>query len=164
MILHVRSRHMARHKTLILDTEGDTTLDISSLIDVCFLLLIYFIVTSTIVPRERDLGMELPDKDRPVDTRPPIPPMVLRIDEKGAIISGIGDYEQVLDTDTETRDLPLLALQLALYKQAATSSGDIPKVMLEVNETVRQQRTIDVLNAFAAAGISSVAINELIRM
>jgi hypothetical protein len=34
-------------------------LDISSLIDVCFLLLIYFLVTSTITPRETDLGMAL---------------------------------------------------------------------------------------------------------
>lgn len=156
---------MARHKTLIFDNEGDTTLDISSLIDVCFLLLIYFIVTSTITLRESDLGMAIPDKTPPETIiQPPIPPMVIRIDEKGAVISGQGDAEQVLDTDTDSRDLPLLVSQLELYKHAATSSGDIPKVMLEVNENVRQQRTIDVLNAFAATGISSVAFNELIRL
>jgi biopolymer transport protein ExbD len=155
---------MARHKTFHLDTEGDTSLDISSLIDVCFLLLIYFIVTSTITPRERDLGMELPDKDPHEKIHPPIPPMVLRIDEKGAVIHGHGETEQVLDTDTQSRDLPLLLSQLDLYKSAAQSSGDKPSVMLEVNENVRQQRIIDVLNAFAAAGISSVAFNELIRL
>jgi biopolymer transport protein ExbD len=156
---------MARHKTLILDNEGDTTLDISSLIDVCFLLLIYFIVTSTIIPRESDLGMEVPDKDpREKIIQPPIPPMVLRINDQGAVIAGHGEAEQVLDTDIDSRNLPLLLLQLDLYKTAAISSGDIPKVMLEVDENVRQQRTIDVLNAFAAAGISSVAFNELIRL
>lgn len=155
---------MARHKTRILDTEGETTLDISSLIDVCFLLLIYFIVTSTIAPREQDLSLEIPGEKRPDNPLPPIPPMVLRIDEKGAVIAGQGDAEQVLDTDVDSRELPLLSMQLELYKTAAKSSGDIPKVMLEVNENVRQQRTIDVLNAFAAAGISSVAFNELIRL
>jgi biopolymer transport protein ExbD len=156
---------MARHKTLILENEGDTTLDISSLIDVCFLLLIYFIVTSTITPRESDLGMELPSTIPPVKPiQPPIPPMVLRINDQGAVIAGHGDAEQVLDTDIDSRDLPLLLMQLDLYKTAAISSGDIPKVMLEVDENVRQQRTIDVLNAFAAAGISSVAFNELIRL
>lgn len=155
---------MARHKTLILDNEGDTTLDISSLIDVCFLLLIYFLVTSTITPRESDLGMQIPDEKRPKIILPPIPPMVLRIDEKGAIITGQGEAELVLDTDIDSRDLPLLMSQLELYKTASISSGDKPSVMLEVNENVRQQRTIDVLNAFAAAGISSVAFNELIRL
>lgn len=155
---------MARHKTLMLDNEGDTTLDISSLIDVCFLLLIYFIVTSTIIPRENDLGMAIPGDRKPDVFLPPIPPIVIRIDQKGAVITGTGESELLLDTDVDSRDLPLLLSQLELYKNAATSSGDIPKVMLEVNENVRQQRTIDVLNAFAAAGISSVAFNELIRL
>ncbi len=155
---------MARHKTRILDNEGDTTLDVSSLIDVCFLLLIYFLVTSTIVPREQDLGLGIPGGPRPDNPLPPIPPMVIRINENGAVISGQGDAEQVLDTDMDSRDLPLLFVQLQLYKNAAVGSGDTPTVMLEVNENVRQQRTIDVLNTFAAAGISSVAFNELIRL
>lgn len=155
---------MARHKTLMIETEGDTALDISSLIDVCFLLLIYFIVTSTITPRESDLGMALPNPQRTTTYQPPIPPMVLRIDERGAVFAGIGDAEQVLDSNAESRDLPLLLSQLDLYRDAAMSSGDIPSVLLEVNENVRQQRLIDVLNAFAAAGISSVAFNELIRL
>lgn len=155
---------MARHKKLISETTVDTDLDVSSLIDVCFLLLIYFIVTSTIIPAERDLGMALPGKTQPDTGQPPIPPMVLRINEQGVVFSGIGNAEQMLDSDPDSRNLPLLISQLELYKNAATSSGDIPKVLLEVNENVRQQRMIDVLNAFAATGISSVAFNELIRL
>ena len=38
---------MARHRKYEAAEEADPQLDISSLIDVCFLLLIYFIVTST---------------------------------------------------------------------------------------------------------------------
>jgi biopolymer transport protein ExbD len=155
---------MARNKIIILENEGDTTFDISSLIDVCFLLLIYFIVTSTITPRESDLGLALPNPEPAIPIQPPIPPMVLRINDQGAVIAGHSDAEQALDTDIDSRDLPLLLMQLDLYKTAAISSGDIPKVILEVDENVRQQRTIDVLNALAAAGISSVAFNELIRL
>ena len=51
---------MARHKKFQVEQEPEPELDISSLIDVCFLLLIYFLVTSTITPRETDLGMSLP--------------------------------------------------------------------------------------------------------
>jgi biopolymer transport protein ExbD len=155
---------MARHKNLIYENEGETTLDISSLIDVCFLLLIYFIVTSTITPRERDLGLALPNTEKTGTYLPPIPPMVLRITEQGAVISGNGSYEQMLDTDPDSRYLPLLLSQLELYSDAARSAGDTPSVLLEINENVRQQRMIDVLNAFAATGISSVAFNDLIRL
>lgn len=108
--------------------------------------------------------MALPGKTQPDTGQPPIPPMVLRINEQGVVFSGIGNAEQMLDSDPDSRNLPLLISQLELYKNAATSSGDIPKVLLEVNENVRQQRMIDVLNAFAATGISSVAFNELIRL
>ena len=41
-------------------SDEDPELDISSLIDVSFLLLIYFIVTSTLQKRETDLGITLP--------------------------------------------------------------------------------------------------------
>jgi biopolymer transport protein ExbD len=50
-------------------------LDISSLIDVCFLLLIYFLVTSTIKPRETDLGMALPAAN-PSNEQPDIEPLL----------------------------------------------------------------------------------------
>jgi biopolymer transport protein ExbD len=40
---------MARHKKYQADEEANPALDISSLIDVCFLLLIYFLVATTIL-------------------------------------------------------------------------------------------------------------------
>ena len=51
---------MARHKKYFHENTADPELDISSLIDVCFLLLIYFIVTSSVTIRESDLAMSLP--------------------------------------------------------------------------------------------------------
>ena len=40
--------------------EGEAVVDVSSLIDVCFLLLVFFMVTVTIAPRESDLELKLP--------------------------------------------------------------------------------------------------------
>lgn len=51
---------MARSKKYEIEEMEEPSLDISSLIDVSFLLLIYFLVTSTLEPRESDLSMELP--------------------------------------------------------------------------------------------------------
>ena len=50
---------MARHKKLETVEDEDPTLDISSLIDVCFLLLIYFIVATSLI-QERKLDMSMP--------------------------------------------------------------------------------------------------------
>ncbi len=153
---------MAKHKKISAEPEDEPQLDISSLIDVCFLLLIYFLVTSTIIPRERDLLMALPtDKgERPLT--PAIPPMFIRVAENGAVFSGTGAGEQALDTDASTRDLPLLSSQLHLYHDAARSAGDEAMVQLSVDASATQQRVIDVLNALGGEGIVSVTFTDLV--
>ena len=155
---------MARHKSIARSNLSEPDLDISSLIDICFLLLIYFLVSMTIVPREQDLGMSLPGEQPAGTPQPPIPPMVIRIDGQGDIYTGNGLSERKLDTYAYSRDLPLLSSQLVLYKDAARSARNEAKVMLRVDQSARQQRVIDVLNALAAVGISSVAFDDLIVM
>jgi len=154
---------MARHKKSAVPEEGMPELDISSLIDVCFLLLIYFIVTSTITPREQDLGMALPANSPPSSSQPEIGPMFIKVDAAGAVFAGTGDAQQSLDTDATVRELPLLNSQLQLYSAAAKSAGNNPLVQIWVDPGTTQQRVIDVLNALAAVGISSVTFTDLIE-
>ncbi len=154
---------MARHKKSTVEPEADPELDISSLIDVCFLLLIYFIVTSTITPREQDLGMALPANSPPSSEQPKIDPMFIRVDASGAVFSGAGDAQQALDSDASARDLPLLLSQLQLYAAAARSAGNNPLVQISVDPGATQQRVIDVLNSLAAVEISSVTFTDLIE-
>jgi len=154
---------MARHRRSEIPDEGNPELDISSLIDVCFLLLIYFIVTSTIAPREQDLGMALPANSPPSSEQPKIDPMFIKVDANGAVFSGTGDAQQALDSDGSVRDMPLLNQQLQLYSAAAKSAGNNPLVQVWVDPGTVQQRVIDVLNALAAVGISSVTFTDLIE-
>lgn len=150
----------------MLEPEPDPDLDISSLIDVCFLLLIYFLVTSTITPRETDLGLQLPAASPPSDEQPKIEPMFIRVDASGAIFSGTGAGQQPLDTDVAdpvTRSVPLLESQLDLYSAAASSAGSKPLVQVYVDPGALQQRVIDVLNALAGAKITSVTFTDLIE-
>lgn len=155
---------MARHKSSVRPAAAEPDLDISSLIDICFLLLIYFLVSMTIVPREQDLGMSLPPESPDPIVQPPIPPMVIRIDGQGAVYSGHGLSERQLDTYADSRDLPLLSGQLSLYRDASRSAGNEARAMLRIDAAARQQRVIDVLNALSAAGISSVAFEDLVTM
>ncbi|MFD2255358.1 ExbD/TolR family protein [Luteolibacter algae] len=154
---------MARHKKSTSDPEPDPDLDISSLIDVCFLLLIYFLVTSTITPRETDLGMALPANTPSSASQPKIEPMFIRVDASGAVFSGTGSSQQPLDTDVSVRDMPLLLSQLELYSAAARSAGSDPLVQIYVDPGATQQRVIDVLNALAGVGITSVTFTDLVE-
>lgn len=154
---------MARHKKYEASEESDPALDISSLIDVCFLLLIYFIVTSTITPRESDLGMALPASAPPSDNQPKIEPFYIKVDPSGAIYTGVGPAQQPMDSDPSVRELPLLVSQLEIYSNAATAASSTPLVQIFADEGSTQQRVIDVLNALAAVGINSVTFTDSIR-
>ncbi len=153
---------MARHKKYQVSMDATPELDISSLIDVCFLLLIYFLVTSTIAPRETDLGMSLPAAN-PSNEQPKIEPMFIRVDAGGVIYTGVGAGQQQLDSDASVRDVPLLDSQLDLYAAAARSAGSTPLVQVYVDPGTTQQRVIDVLNSLAGAGISSVTFTDLVE-
>lgn len=153
---------MARHKKFSLEQDPEPELDISSLIDVCFLLLIYFLVTSTISPRETDLPMSLPAAN-PSNEQPKIEPMFIRVDAAGTIYTGVGAGQQQLDQNADDRNVPLLDSQLDLYSAAARSAGSNPLVQVWVDPGTTQQRVIDVLNSLAGAGISSVTFTDLIE-
>jgi biopolymer transport protein ExbD len=153
---------MARHKKIERESDAPGELDISSLIDVCFLLLIYFIVTSTIGQRETDLNMQLPSPN-PSGEQAKIDPLFIKVDDKGVIFTGIGGGETQLDSDTGAREVPLLDSQLQLYSSAARSAGNNPLVQIYVDPSASQQRVIDVLNALAAAEITSVTFTDLLE-
>jgi biopolymer transport protein ExbD len=153
---------MARHKSIELEPDSQPELDISSLIDVCFLLLIYFIVTSTITRREQDLGMSLPSA-QPSSEQPKIAAMFIRVDANGMIFVGTGASQQSLDSDPSVNDLPMLNGHLETYAAAARSAGDNPVVQVYVDPGTTQQRVIDVLNALAGVNIESVTFTDLIE-
>ena len=153
---------MARHKKFQVSMDATPELDISSLIDVCFLLLIYFLVTSTISPRETDLGMSLPAAN-PSNEQPEIDPMFIRVDAAGVIYTGVGAGQKQLDQDASVRDVPLLDDLLRFYAGSARSAGSTPLVQVFVDPGTTQQRVIDVLNSLAGAGISSVTFTDLVE-
>lgn len=153
---------MARHRKYQTDEEANPGLDISSLIDVCFLLLIYFLVATTIQKKEVDVPLALPSSAPSDAEMPDIDPLFIKVDASGAIYTGAGSNAQMLDTDTGSRSLPLLSQQLSLYVTGASSGGKKPLVQMWVDGGANQQRVIDVLNALVGAGISSVTFTDLV--
>ena len=143
-----------RNNTEKSPTLDEPTLDISSLIDVCFLLLIYFLVTTTIQPREQDLSTYVPG--RAAESPIIIPPMVIEIRQSGEVVVNPGDAAETYDEDLSQRSLPRLEGRLKML--AGWGVESTPKVLLKVHDEVCQQRYIDVVNCLAGAGIQSIAL------
>ncbi len=141
--------------------EDEPELNISSLIDVCFLLLIYFLVTTTLQKRETDLPMQLPAA-LPSQEQPPIDPLFIKIDASGAIYRGAGPSQMLLDTDTSVHELPLLSQELETYSSASASADSQPLVQIYADGEAKEQRVVDVLNALAGAKISKVTFTDLV--
>ncbi|MGJ8676770.1 MAG: ExbD/TolR family protein [Akkermansiaceae bacterium] len=152
---------MARKKKSDTFEDDAPGLDISSLIDVCFLLLIYFLVTTTIQPREQDLRMSLPAA-APASEPSPLAPMFIKIDPAGRIFINTGPAQEMVESDNDNRRLPDLSSRLFSYVATAKAGAQEPLVQVSVDGEVEQQRVIDVLNCLAGAEIAKVTFTDLV--
>ena len=57
--------------------------------------------------------------------------------------------EEVLDTDADNRDVPLLLDRLRTYAESARLTDSQPMVIIAADDAARGQRFVDVLNALA---------------
>ena len=149
---------MARKVPLKLAETTEPELDIAPLIDVSFLLLIYFIVTSTMQPKEGDLDITFPSTQTDQADTPPIDPLSIRLREDGVILAGVGGSEEELETNVNSRQCPRLLEKLREYKLIADSSGSQPFVVVRADDAAQQQRFIDIVNTLSAVEISNVTI------
>lgn len=128
---------------------------VAPLIDVCFLLLIFFVVTTTIQKREMDLTMRVPGPPDGIEFQPPLPVLVeVRNDGMVALNPGVG--ETLVSMDPNDQELPVLVDHLEAM-QAVQGEREIG-VQLQVHEESTQQRVVDVLNCFAAVGVTTVGL------
>ncbi len=129
-------------------TAAEPVLDMSPLIDVSFLLLIYFLVTSTLEPRESDLAMTLPGVPR-TTTGFIFDPMKIEVSGSGEILV----EGEVLDTNTSSRELPLLLDRLKTYAESARLTSTQPRVIIAADDASKGQSFVDVLNTLATRGV-----------
>ncbi|MEJ6727555.1 MAG: biopolymer transporter ExbD [Akkermansiaceae bacterium] len=136
-------------------TPDDPQLDVSSLIDVCFLLLIHFIVTTTIVKKEQDLDLGLPEPGTMILESSPF---VIQVAQDGEITVNPDIFPEVVASAGSGSDLNELKDRLRLIQYG---HGNDVVVQLRVDEEVDYQRFVDVLNCLATQGIEKTAIVDL---
>jgi len=129
----------------------------SSLIDVSFLLLIYFLITSTLDPKEADLASNF-TPEPPIKIGGGMPtPISIGISADGMVsVDG-----EVLDADATRRELPNLREKLDWARQAFQLSNPTGSygVIVRADNEASGQRFIDVMNCLAETGINNVALD-----
>lgn len=134
--------------------EQEPELDISPLIDVAFLLLIYFLVTTTLQKSEADLSLVLPGVTKEDSREVKIDQMLVKIDAAGVIMVN----EEVSDSDPNDRGLPNLTERLSRYSASAIVANTETQVIIDSDQEAVGQRFIDVLNVCAKAEIKNVSL------
>lgn len=151
---------MARHKKLQEDESEDPALDISSLIDVCFLLLIYFLVATSMAPQEKRLDMQMPSITPNTEQNQAVAdPILLIIDEQGTVTWGVN--KEMISNAPDQRDLDNLSTRLEESNTAAKAANSQVIVQLSIATRAKQQRVMDVMNSLTKAGISQVALQDV---
>lgn len=129
----------------VLNRKKDAS--ITSLIDVVFLLLVYFMVTSSLIKKEADLPFSLP---MPCGLLPEHPIEILvEIDAQGTVVV---EGEQFGDSEA-------LFQRLELLKAVADASGSELVVSVLPSDKAYHRSIIPVMDACASARITNLSFS-----
>ena len=126
-------------------------LQIAPMIDVCFLLLFFYILTSKPVKPEADMSMTLPGTVAQEESLDIPDEQRIAIQDNGQIV--LNDLS--LDRPDD-RKLPALLATLKRFKESSDANKSQALITVDVSDGAVHQRVVDVLNACAEAGIQGV--------
>jgi biopolymer transport protein ExbD len=126
------------------NAEGEFGFQIAPMLDILFVLLLFFMVSAGAQKHEAGLTTQLPGSGGPAGNIP----VAVNIDGDGQVnVSGAP-----IDTPTDTA-MPQLIDRL---KGIVSASADQP-IVITPSRSTKQQRVVDVLNACAAAKVKNLA-------
>lgn len=132
-----------------------TELQIAPLIDCVFLLLIYFMVSSSLKRSEADLSMSLPSSVSQSQELKMPDEQIIEVLANGHIVLNDKEY-----SDPSKADLADLEHTLTRYREASALVNVPAMITIAAEDDSKHERVIDVLNACAGAGIKSVTFGS----
>ncbi len=144
--------HGSKHRAI----ETDNLVmgfQIAPMIDVVFVIMLFFMVMAGAVKVERELKTQLPGMGTPAINNDDAPPdeIIVTVEESNIVTLN----EEEFDTP-ENKTLPNFTATLMRLKQEADSRNAKVMVTIQAEEQARYERVIDVLNAMAKARIGNV--------
>ena len=147
---------MSALKKILQDVDE---VDLTPMIDVTFLLLIYFMVTTMLKQPEAELSIQLPGKPQSSDITP-MDMLKVRIGDEGEVYlngSEIEDGFDLLMPDLVANLKTQKAMRDQLINSGAKSKEEAElKVEIESSGIAEHQASISVLNACSTAGVNKV--------
>ena len=134
--------------------DAKLDLQVSPLIDVVFLLLIYFMVTAALVKKEADIAFALPMTDG-VEIAMPVEVLVEIGADGSVVVEG-------MRFSSDNQSLAGLVAQVSSLKQLAASQQSGFFVNIVPHQDARHRRVIDVMDACAAAGVEKLGFSRFI--
>ena len=131
--------------------EEKMVIQMTPMIDCVFLLLIFFMVSSTFYRQEADIGFALPGVAEQSESVEIPDEQIIEVAADGRIFLNDLQYD-----DPSNPELPELLKTLILFRQTAEANKVPAMITIAPADTVKQQRVVDVLNVCAAAKIQNV--------
>lgn len=134
--------------------EAKAELQIAPLIDVVFLLLIYFMVTSSLIKKEGDIAFVLPaDVPAPEMVEIPVEARININPDNSVMLEGI-------TYPASDRDLEELTTKIIGLRSMAEMQRSPFFVTLNPDQETIHQRIIDVMDACAAAKVKNLTFSK----
>jgi biopolymer transport protein ExbD len=130
--------------------DGDVGFQIAPMVDVVFVLMLFFMASAGMQVVEKELSISLPSGASAASSATPPTPIVVTIASDG----GVQVNGTAYDPPTST-DLPLTRDHL----KELMSFGTKDPVIIQPAPDVRQERIVNVLNAAAAAGVKNLSFS-----
>ena len=137
-----------RHKS---SAEVNLGFQIAPMIDVVFVILLYFMVAAGQVQKENAHSTKLPGTEPPQNETIMPDEVSIMIEDDGQVFLN----DDPLD-GPEQKDLRELAASLIQLKQASESANSKVLVTVYANELAKYERVVDVLDALSRASIQDV--------
>jgi biopolymer transport protein ExbD len=131
-------------------------LQIAPLIDCVFLLLIYFMVSSSLKRSEADLSFSLPGQIAQAGSLQMPDEQIIEIHADGTIVLNNKIY-----ADPAKADLLNLEYTLLRYREASRLARTSAMITIAADDDSLHERVIDVLNACAGAGVTNVTFGDI---
>ncbi len=130
-------------------------LQLVPLIDCVFVLLIYFMISSSMRQSEADLSLTLPGQVAQSKEIKMPDEQIIEVLANGSIVLNEKTY-----ADPSKADLKGLEYTLTRYRESSQMANTTAMITIVAEEESTHERTIDVLNACAGAGITSVTFGS----
>jgi biopolymer transport protein ExbD len=126
-------------------------IQMTPMIDCVFLLLIFFMVSSTFYRQEADIGITLPGVAAQAEAVEIPDEQVIEIYNDGSVVLNDLRYDA-----PGSAELPDLTATLVRFRAAADANRVPAMITIAPDDRVKHQRVVDVLNACAAARVENV--------